>query len=259
MGLPRAVANARGMSDIAVQHIETATNNDNTPFDFTVENYEKVATILSRYPKNYKQSGIIPLLDLAQRQNGNFLSLAAMRKVAKICGVGEMAVFEVATFYTMFNRTPVGKFFIQLCGTTPCMVCGAQDIKNAIMDHLHIHDGETTKDGLFTLLEVECLGACVNAPMVQINDDFFECLTPESTVSLLDELKTTGKMPALTKWGSKPMNGQYTCEGPLGKTSLIGAPISGPKCRDFSKALDKDGNPKFPPVDPKQVMQDMYS
>ena len=96
---------------------------------------------MSKYPDNYKQSGCIPLLDMAQRQNGNFLTLAAMKKVAKILGTTEMKVFEVATFYTMFNREKVGKYFIQLCGTTPCMVCGSEEIKNTIMDHLGIEDG----------------------------------------------------------------------------------------------------------------------
>lgn len=119
------------------------------------------------------QSGIIPLLDLAQRQCGNFLPVAAMNKVAEIVGVPAVRVYEVASFYTMFNRERVGKYFIQLCGTTPCMVNGSEDIKAAIEKHLHIKEGETTADGLFTLREVECLGACANAPMIQINDDFY--------------------------------------------------------------------------------------
>ena len=109
-----------------------------------------------------------------------------MDKVAVIVGVAPMRVYEVATFYTMFNREKRGKYFIQLCGTTPCMICGSQDIKNTIMEYADIKDGQTSADGLFTLLEVECLGACANAPMVQMNDDYYECLTPESTIALLD-------------------------------------------------------------------------
>ena len=109
-----------------------------------------------------------------------------MDKVAAMVGVAPMRVYEVATFYTMFNREPVGKYFIQLCGTTPCMVCGSEAIKKAIEDKLGIKEGETTKDGLFTLREVECLGACANAPMVQLNDDYYECLTPKSVGDLLD-------------------------------------------------------------------------
>jgi NADH dehydrogenase (ubiquinone) flavoprotein 2 len=176
--------------------------------------------ILAKYPSNYKQSGIIPLLDLAQRQNGGWLPVAAMDKVAEIVDVAPVRVYEVASFYTMFNRTKVGKYFIQLCGTTPCMICGSEDIKRTIEKHLGIRSGETTKDGLFTLLEVECLGACANAPMVQLNDDYYECLTPTTIVELL-ELCKAGKKPPMGKWGSLPMNGQVSCEGPLGKTTLM--------------------------------------
>jgi NADH dehydrogenase (ubiquinone) flavoprotein 2 len=163
---------------------------------------------------------MIPLLDLAQRQSGGWLPVAAMQKVAQICEVAPSRVYEVASFYTMFNRTKVGKYFIQLCGTTPCMICGAQDIKKTIQQELGIGDGETTKDGLFTLLEVECLGSCANAPMMQLNDDYYECLSPETTRELLQACRE-GKPPPMGKWGSLPMNGQVSCEGPLGKTSLF--------------------------------------
>lgn len=166
---------------------------------------------------------MIPLLDLAQRQHGGWLPLAAMNKVAQICECEPVDVYEVASFYTMFNRTPVGKYFIQLCGTTPCMICGAGDIKRTITETLGIKNGETTPDGLFTLLEVECLGACANAPMVQLNDDYYECLTPETTRQLLEACKA-GKPPPMGKWGSLPMNGQVSCEGPLGKTALLEIP-----------------------------------
>jgi len=209
-------------------HIETPDNNQSTPFDFTPENYERVALVLAKYPDNYKQAGMIPLLDLAQRQHGGWLPLTAMQKVAEICEVSPVRVYEVASFYTMFNRVPVGKYFIQLCGTTPCMVCGAQHIKQTIMDHLGIKDGETTKDGLFTLLEVECLGACANAPMIQLNDDYYECLTPETTIELLEACKA-GNPPAMGKWGSLPMNGQVSCEGPKGKTSLTWKEVKVPE------------------------------
>jgi NADH:ubiquinone oxidoreductase subunit E len=111
------------------------------PFDFTEENYKIVKTILNKYPKNYKQSAIIPLLDLAQRQCNNFVPLAAMNKVAEVCGVPPVRVYEVASFYTMFNRERVGKYFIQLCGTTPCMVNGSEEIKETICKHLGIHEG----------------------------------------------------------------------------------------------------------------------
>ena len=121
-------------------------NTPDMPFDFTEENYKIVKTILNKYPRNYKQSGIIPLLDLAQRQCGNFLPVSAMNKVAEICGAAPVRVYEVASFYTMFNRERVGKYFIQLCGTTPCMVNGSEDIKAAICKHLGIADGGEEED-----------------------------------------------------------------------------------------------------------------
>ena len=205
--------------------------------------------ILSKYPDNYKQSAMIPLLDLAQRQNSNFLTLSAMNKVAKILDVAPMRVYEVATFYTMFNREKVGKYFIQLCGTTPCMICGSEEIKETIEQHLGIHDGETTEDGYFTLKEVECLGACVNAPMVQINDDFYEKLTPETTRELLDACRADNP-PPMSKWGSKNMNGQMSCEGPEGRTTLDMEKLPDPV--SLFKA------PLEPKVDPKSVKEHMY-
>jgi len=216
----------------SAQHRNTADNTAETYFDFTEENYKKVEKILGKYPNNFKQAATIPLLDLAQRQAGGWLPLAAMDKCAAVMGIPAMRVYEVATFYTMFNREKRGKYFIQLCGTTPCMVCGSEDIKNTIMKHLDIHDGETSKDGLFTLLEVECLGACANAPMVQLNDDYYECLTPDSMVSLLEACKK-GEPPEMGQWGSLPMNGQVSCEGPKGKTTL----------KDMAPLTFKDGAP----------------
>lgn len=160
-------------------HRATRDNNDSTPFDFTAENYKQVETILAKYPPNWKRSAIIPLLTLAQKQNDNFLSLAAMRKVARITEVNEMDVYEVASFYTMFNRERVGKFHLQVCGTTPCQLRGSEQIIEACEKHLGIKCGETTPDHLFTIQEVECLGACANAPMIQVNGEWvYEDLTP---------------------------------------------------------------------------------
>lgn len=208
----------------SASHIDTSDNKVVTHFDFTEENYVFVNKILNKYPNNYKQSGIIPLLDLAQRQNGGWLPVAAMDKVAKIVECAEVRVYEVASFYTMFNREKVGKYFIQLCGTTPCMICGSEDIKKAIQNHLGLKPGqESTDDGMFTLREVECLGACANAPMIQMNDDYYECLTPKTIVELLEACKK-GEVPQMGRWGSLPMNGQVSCEGPLGKTSLFEIP-----------------------------------
>jgi NADH dehydrogenase (ubiquinone) flavoprotein 2 len=183
---------------------------------------------------------MIPLLDLAQRQAGGWLPLAAMHKVAQICEVAPVRVYEVASFYTMFNRNPVGKYFIQLCGTTPCMICGSEQIKQTIEKHLGIKEGHSTPDGMFTLLEVECLGACANAPMIQLNDDYYECLTPETTIQLLEACKTPAGPPPPGKWGSLPMNGQVSCEGPSGKTSLF--TIEAPKV-DANRFTDGKVNP----------------
>jgi len=240
---------SRSFSAGISSHRDVEGNTAQDSFDFSPENYGRVASILGKYPTNYKLSACIPLLDLAQRQNDNFLTVAAMNKVAEIVGANPMRVYEVATFYTMFNREKVGKYFIQLCGTTPCQACGAQEIKKTIETHLGIQDGETTKDGYFTLREVECLGACVNAPMVQLNDDFYEQLTPKTTIELLEACKKD-QPPPLTKWGSLPMNGQLSCEGPLGKTSLK-EPIADPK-----STLRKDFD-EIPKVDPNEVKKVM--
>ena len=229
------------------KHLNTSYNNESTVFDFDEENYERANRILKKYPDNYRQAAMIPLLDLAQRQAGGWLPLAAMDKVAQICNVAPVRVYEVASFYTMFNRTPVGKYFLQVCGTTPCMICGSEEIMRTIENHLGIQNGQTTEDGLFTLLEVECLGACANAPMVQINDDYYECLNKETMIELL-ELCKQDKLPEVGKWGSLPMNGQVSCEGPLGKTSLWTVPK--PPKVDVTRF--KDGE-----VDPASVKKHM--
>jgi len=131
------------------------------------------------------------------------------------------------------------------------MICGSEDIKRTIMKHLDIADGETTKDGLFTLKEVECLGACANAPMIQMNDDYYECLTPKTTIELLEACKA-GKKPPMGKWGSLPMNGQVSCEGPLGKTSLETVP----GMETIKATFRKEGWPKekVDPVSVKELM-----
>jgi len=216
------------------QHRDTPDNTEHTPFDFTEANYAEVKKILAKYPVNYKQAATIPLLHLAQYQTGGWVPLAAMNKIAKILEIPPMKVYEVATFYTMFNRTKVGKHHVQLCTTTPCQLggCGSTVILETIKKHLNIEVGETTADGLFTLTEVECLGACVNASMLQIGDDYFEDLTPESTVALLDTLKA-GKAPKV----GPQTGGRKNCEGPQGKTSLF-SPPAGPYCRPDLETCD---------------------
>ncbi|MCT4635503.1 MAG: NADH-quinone oxidoreductase subunit NuoE, partial [Rickettsiales bacterium] len=147
---------------------------------------------IAKYPQGRQASAVIPLLEIAQKQNDNWLPIAAMEHVAEILEMPQIRVMEVATFYTMFNLSPVGKHHIQLCGTTPCWLRGAEDIKNLCKKKLKIDLGDTTKDKLFTLSEVECLGSCANAPMIQINDDFYEDLDVKSMTKILDDL-TQGK------------------------------------------------------------------
>lgn len=166
-----------------------SSNDDrNSPFKFTEENLKKIAHHISKYPEGRQLSAMLPTLDIAQRQNGGWLSQSALEEVARVLGTVPIRVHEVASFYSMYNLSPVGKYHLQVCGTTPCWLRGAQDLKSACQRKLGISEGETTQDGLFTLSEVECLGACVNAPMVQINDDYFEDLTPDSFEAILDAL-----------------------------------------------------------------------
>lgn len=172
--------------------------------------------IISHYPTQYKKAAVIPLLDLGQRQNSGWTSISVMNYVADLLEMPRMRVYEVASFYTMFNRDPVGKYFMQLCTTSPCMLggCGSEIIQKTMEDHLGIKAGETTPDKLFTLIEVECLGACANAPMVQVNDDYYEDLTPETTIKLLDGLRA-GKPP---KPG--PQSGRHSSEAAKGRSAL---------------------------------------
>jgi len=175
-------------------HRDTPENNPDTPFEFTAENVERAKAIMSIYPEGHKRAAVIPLLDLAQRQAGGWLPIAAMHAVGDLLSMPHMRVYEVATFYTMYNRKPVGKHFVQVCTTTPCWLRGSEGIMNCLHKKLGVENGGTTKDGMFTLLEVECLGACVNAPMMQINDNYYEDLTEQDTEEIIDSLKA-GKEP----------------------------------------------------------------
>ena len=160
-----------------------------TTFTFNKTNLAKAKEIISKYPEGRQRSAILPLLEMAQRQNDNWLSKEAIEYVADMIQTPHIRAYEVVTFYTMFNTKPVGKYHLQVCGTTPCWLRGAADVMSKCEKYLKIKCGESTKDGKFTLSEVECLGACVDAPVVQINDDFFENVTPEIMEKKLDELK----------------------------------------------------------------------
>lgn len=169
------------------------------PETFVFKDKKKVADIIALYPKGRQKSAVMPLLDLAQRQTaeegakatpvyGGWIPRAAMDSIAEILDMPPIKVYEVATFYSMYNTAPVGKYLIQVCTTTPCWLCNSDAIVQACKKHLQISMGDTTKDGKFTLVEVECLGACVNAPMIQINHDYYEDLTPETMIEVLDLL-----------------------------------------------------------------------
>ncbi len=160
-------------------------------FVFTSAHQKEIEKILQKYPTGRQASAILPILDLAQRQSGGWLPQAAIEAVALLLNMPAIRVYEVATFYTLFNLKPVGKHHIQLCRTTPCWLRGSADIQSLCETHLGIKSGEVTPDGKFSLKEVECLGACVNAPVIQINDDYFENLTPESMKVLLQNLATS--------------------------------------------------------------------
>jgi len=156
-------------------------------FEFTPENKAWCDAQIAKYPQGRQASAVIPLLWKAQAQHNYWLPKPAIEKVADMLGMSYIRVLEIATFYTMFNLEPVGKYYVQLCGTTPCMLCGSDDLIK-VLERRVGPQRKVTADGLFSWLEVECLGACCNAPMVQINDDFYEDLTVENFEKLLDDL-----------------------------------------------------------------------
>ena len=172
-------------------------------FTFTPDNLQRAQKIIAKYPEGRQASAAIPLLDIAQRQNGNWLPREAMDYVADMLEMPRIRVYEVATFYTMFNKDKVGTNFIQICTTTPCWLRGSADIQKTCRDKLGIGNGETTADGKFTIVEVECLGACVNAPMVQINDDYYEDLSPEIMGKIIDDLSAGKKVPTGSQTGRR--------------------------------------------------------
>lgn len=183
-------------------------------FEFTPESRERAERILAKYPPDRRRSGMLPLLDLAQRQHGGWLPRAAMDHVADYIGVPRVKAYEVATFYTMYNLKPVGTHFVQVCTSLPCQLRGADGIVDACKKKLGIGLGETTADGKFTLVEVECAGACVNAPMMAVGDEYYEDLTPESTEKLLEQF-AAGARP---QPGSQ--TGRRTSMSSAGATSL---------------------------------------
>lgn len=186
---------------------------ETTGFAWTAENEAAAKKHIAKYPEGRQQSAVMPLLDIAQRQNGGHLTTEIMEYVANYLDMAPIKVQEVATFYTMYNHKPVGKHHVQVCGTTPCWLRGSDDIMAACKAKLGIEKGETTEDGLFTLSEVECAGACVNAPAVAINDDYYEDLTPETITNILDALakgQAVKAGPQIDRQTSAPFGGPTT-------------------------------------------------
>jgi NADH-quinone oxidoreductase subunit E len=185
-------------------------------FSFTAENRAWADRQVAKYPQGRQQSAVIPLLWRAQEQAGGWLPQKAIEHVAGVLGMANIRVLEVATFYTMFNLVPVGRFHVQLCGTTPCMLRGAEALidicRRRIGEQMHV-----TADGNFSWVEVECLGACVNAPMAQINYDYYEDLTPETFEKILDEMaagRTPQSGPQVDRQLSAPIGGPTTLTDP---------------------------------------------
>ena len=168
-------------------------------FEFNKKNLEEAQKLIKNYPDGKQQSAVMPLLYLAQKQNDNWIPLAAMKYIAKFLNMPYIKVYEVATFYTMYNLSPVGKYFFQICTTTPCMIRGAYDIVKACKEKISDKEKKLSNDKTCSWMEVECLGACINAPMMQINDDYYEDLNKEKTEKIINQIKN----------GEKPIPGSY--------------------------------------------------
>ncbi len=162
-------------------------------FEFNEQSLKAVEKAISNYPKNKQKSAVMPLLYIAQKQNDNWIPLAAMKLIAKTLNMPYIKVYEVATFYTMYNLSPVGEYFFQVCTTTPCMIRGAYKLVDVCKKRISENESEISKDGKSSWLEVECLGACVNAPMVQINEDYFEDLDSEKLEKIIEKISNNEK------------------------------------------------------------------
>jgi NADH-quinone oxidoreductase subunit E len=185
-------------------------------FAFTPENLEWARARMEKYPPGRQQSAVIPILWRAQEQCGGWLPQKAIEATAELLGMAKIRVLEVATFYTMFNLSQVGRFHVQFCGTTPCLLRGADELKK-VLHKMIGHQDEVTADGTFSWTEVECLGACVNAPMVQINADYYEDLTAETLTRVLNDLaagRNPKPGPQIDRQNSAPIGGPDTLTDP---------------------------------------------
>ncbi len=205
-------------------------------FSFTPQNLDWAKAQIAKYPPGRQQSAVIPILWRAQEQCGGWLPQKAIEATAELLGMAKIRVLEVATFYTMFNLSPVGKFHVQFCGTTPCLLRGADGLKK-VLHRMIGEENEVTADGKFSWIEVECLGACVNAPMVQINADYYEDLTPETLTRIINELsvgKTPRPGPQIDRMNSAPAGGPTALTDP----SIYGG--SGTSGRTADALLDSN-------------------
>ena len=168
--------------------LKRPAKNQPEKFEFSSSSLDAANRIISQYPKEKKQSAVMALLYIAQKQNNNWIPLVAMKYIAKFLDMPYIKVYEVATFYSMFNLSPVGKYFVQVCTTTPCMIRGANKLVEACKEKISAHETELSPDKNCSWVEVECLGACVTAPMMQINDDYYEDLDKEKTLEILDKI-----------------------------------------------------------------------
>jgi NADH-quinone oxidoreductase subunit E len=182
-------------------------------FEFSNENLLEAKEIIKKYPEGKQQSAVMSLLYIAQKQNDNWIPLSAMKYIGKFLEMPYVKVYEVATFYTMYNLTPVGKNFIQVCTTTPCMIRGAGKIVEACKEKISVNENELSKDKSCSWMEVECLGACISAPMMQINNDYYEDLDKEKAIEILDKI-IKGKKPKPGSYrgrlNSEPENNRKT-------------------------------------------------
>ena len=182
-------------------------------FEFSKNNLIEANKIINIYPEGKQQSAVMALLYLAQKQNNNWIPLAAMKYIGKMLIMPYIKVYEVATFYTMYNLTPVGKYFFQVCTTTPCMIRGAQDLVKACKEKISENENELSKDNACSWVEVECLGACINAPMMQVNDDYYEDLDKEKIEKIINQIQK-GETPKPGSYrgrkNSEPENNRKT-------------------------------------------------
>ncbi|MBK1697668.1 complex I 24 kDa subunit family protein [Rhodovibrio salinarum] len=223
-------------------------------FAFTEASWQEAEFALAKYPPDHKASAVMPLLWIAQRQNEGHLSKGAIEYVAQILEMAPIRVHEIASFYTMYNLEKPGKYQLQICRTTPCMLRGADDILSTVKAKLGIGDGEVTEDGMFSLMEVECLGACCNAPMMQVNnEEYFEDLTPEIVERLIDDWRA-GKTPTRGsqkgRKGSEPESGLTTlkdvkeygvADGPYANGEFVPAEVQNARA-EAAQAGNEAGN-----------------